>query len=53
MLENHPVCRSGSHPSFVRRGAFYAAVFNGSDSFVGIVPTVCTVGYKYIVGFAD
>ena len=31
----------------------YAAVFNGSRVTVDLVPTVCTVGYKYGVGSAD
>ena len=32
---------------------FYAAIFNGLKFIVSAFPTVCTVGYKYIVGFAD
>lgn len=24
-----------------------------APTFVGDIPTVCTVGYKYVVGFAD
>jgi len=34
-------------------GSDYAAVFNGFRRRAGLVPTVCTVGYKYGVGFAD
>ena len=34
-------------------GSEYAAVFNGSVCAGTLPPTVGTVGYKYIVGFAD
>jgi len=34
-------------------GLIYAAVFDGLKLDIYDVPTVCTVGYKYIVGFAD
>ena len=34
-------------------GLNYAAVFNGSVFAGTLPPTVGTVGYKYIVGFAD
>ena len=31
----------------------YVAVSNGLKFVVSTFPTVCTVGYNYVVGFAD